>query len=171
MRKRSQLNKTQEETHIVRARALIAAGVAIEIDQDLPDESPLLRIQHTGGAGTAAHYARPGRGIGIAIWLRIVALKPDVMICGTEISVPWKDDSFHLQEVFEKVSYYEVANGPEYPKASVLNHRLGRRLQVRQLLEGVLIARISGRLPDFNQTGMVMPITVCFWDQLETRIP
>ena len=168
MRKRSQLNKTQEQTHIVRAHALMAAGVAIEIDQNLLAESPLLRIQHMGGAGSAGLYARPGGGIGIAIWLRIVALKPDVMIRDTEISVPWKDDGVYLQEVFEKVSNYKVANGPEYPKASVLNHRLGRRLQLRQVLEGVLIARSSRRLPDVYRTGMVVPITVCFWDQLDT---
>ncbi|MDP9161623.1 MAG: hypothetical protein M3O09_15500, partial [Acidobacteriota bacterium] len=168
MRKTSQLNKTQEETHIVRARALIAAGVAIEIDQNLPVASPLLRIQHTIPAGTAGLYARPGGGIGIAISLRIVSLKPDSMIRGTETSVPWKDAGFYLQEISEKVSYYEVANGPEYPKASVLNHRLGRCLQPRQVLEGVLIARTLRRLPDFYQTGMVVPITVCFWDQLDT---
>jgi hypothetical protein len=168
MKRRSQLNKTQEEAHIVRARALIVAGVAIEIDQNLPAESPLLRIQHTGGAATAGLYARPGGGIGIAIWLRIVALKPDVMICDTEISVPWKDAGFYLQEVSEKVFFYEVAHGPEYPKASVLNHQLGRRLQRRQILEGVLIARSLRRLPDIYRTGMVVPITVHFWDQLDT---
>jgi hypothetical protein len=41
-------------------------------------------------------------------------------------------------------------------------------LQTHQRQEGVLIARPSERLPDFYQTGMVVPITVCFWDQLDT---
>jgi hypothetical protein len=52
--------------------------------------------------------------------------------------------------------------------ASVLHHRLGRRLQLRQVLEGVLIARSLRPLPDIYRTGIVVPLTVCFWNQLET---
>ena len=139
-------------------------------DQDLPAQPQMFRIEHSGG-GSNGLFARPDGGMGIAIWFTIVALKPEATICRTDITVPWGGAGFYLQECAKNASYYEVAHGPEYPKVSVLNHQLGRRLQTHQRQEGVLIARTSGRLPDFNQTGMVMPITVCFWDQLETRIP
>ncbi len=171
MRKRWQLSTSEKQAHLVRAHTLIAAGVAIEIDQDLPAQPQMFRIEHSIGGSSGGLFARPDGGIGIAIWFTIVALKPEATICRTDITVPWGGAGFYLQECAQNALCYEVAHGPQYPKVSVLNHQLGRRLQTHQRQEGVLIARTSGRLPDFYQTGMVVPITVCFWDQLDTRIP
>ena len=168
MRKRWQLSTSEKQAHLVRVHALIAAGVAIEIDQDLPAQAQMFRIEQSSGGSSSALFARPDGGMGIAIWFTIVALKPEATICGVDITAPWEEAGFYPQECAKNALCYEVLYGPEYPKGSVLNHQLGRRWQAHQRQEGVLIARTSGRLPDFYQSGMVVPITVCFWDQLDT---
>ena len=167
MRTRRPLSRAGHEQHLARARALIEAGVAIEVAHASSATVQLLKLEAIAGADSFL-FAHPSGGIGIAIWLRLVALHSGVRVSSCEIVVPWNDDGFYLQDVAKAASVYEVTHGPEYPRESVLNHQFGRNLRSGEILEGVLIARTSGKLPDVYRTrGEAVSVSLGFFDHLD----
>ena len=167
MRTRRKLSREEHGAYLVNARALANAGVAIELEQNHPAQAQLLKVDSP--ARDSFLFAQRRGGMGIAVWLRIVALQSDVQICGWGIDVPWGDNGFYLQICAEHASSYEAAHGPEYPKAHVLNHRLLQHLESREVLEGVLLLRTSEKLSDFYGNGTVVPVSFSFFDQLDNR--
>ncbi|GAC1515283.1 MAG: hypothetical protein NVS1B11_31980 [Terriglobales bacterium] len=167
MKTRRELSRKEQESHLVHARALADAGVTIKLNQNHPAQAQLLKVD--APRGDSFLFAQCNGGMGIAVWLRIVALRSDVQICGWGIDVPWGENGFYLQICAEHASFYTAAHGPEYSKVQVLNHRLQRRLNFREILEGVLLLRTSEKLSDFYGNGTAVPVSFSFFDQLDNR--
>ena len=170
MKKKSNLNRIEQRAHDANAKRLREMGV-------IPSEkkpTTELHIEQMGGPTESFIDAPPIGGYGIAVWVRIVALRSGIAICDFEITPQgWEDNGIHLVDVRERVPHYIVPGGTEFSKDMVLNDWIsaGRRLEKGQVLEGVLIARSFASLPGWCSSGIEAEAELSFIDHFGNHHP
>ncbi|HWY53225.1 MAG TPA: hypothetical protein VNZ03_02110 [Terriglobales bacterium] len=173
MKKKSSLSNTETQAYSANAKRLRAVGVIP------PEEKPLtgaqwLTVEQTGGPTESFVHTPPVGGYGIAVWVRIVALKSGINVCECQITPGrWDDTGIWLVEMPEGDSDYRVHGGVEYAKDAVLNHRIAskRPLTRGQILEGVVIAMSFASLPGWCHSGISVGAELCFFDQFDNTYP
>jgi len=167
------LSSMEQEKYLACAKYLRAGGLDVEVPEPGQENGRALDISQAGSELDSVVYALPGGGVGIAIWLRLVALKSGERICYCEIPLPWEDARVRLLEITDRIPSYKVADGLAYPRADVINHRISsqRSLRCGDLVEGVLVAQGFGSLPGKYRSGMSIRTEVRFFDQFDRCYP
>jgi hypothetical protein len=173
MKNKFTLSNTEEQEHNANTKRLIAAGVVPP--QEKPSSEPqMLVVEQAGGPLDSFVHASSAGGYGIAVWVRIVALKSGISVCDCYVAPKeWNDTDISLMDATEGVPYYTVPGGVEYPKKDVLNRWISstRSLKQGRTLEGVVIAQSFASLPAWCQSGISIDVELCFVDQFGNPYP
>ena len=173
MRKKLSLSNTEQREYEANAKRLRAVGVVPPEEKPSP-EAQMLTVEQTGGPTESVVHEPSAGGYGIAVWVRIVALKSEINLCDFQVKPKkWDDTGIFLVNATEGVSYYKTPGGVEYPKKDVLNRWIStsRSLRKRQTLEGVVIAQSFASLPAWCSSGIEVEAELSFIDQFGNRYP
>jgi hypothetical protein len=156
------LNRAEQARHLISARALYAAGVDIEISEELLENSRALDI--TVARSLASSVFDSSRGTFYAIGVRLVAERPDTLL-DCRVSTDW-DDPIVLRSFDEERPVCRL--GPlSYSRAEVLNQRIenGLRFDRRgDWFEGVILADGLRPIPEKYLDGAIVPFQLTFED-------
>jgi hypothetical protein len=159
------LSRAQLARHLAAARQLRASGIDVEIPEDLLVDSHALDIQ------IAPPYVNiirqlAGGTVAYAIWIRLVALRPNVILEYSQLASGWDQDLFQIS-ANEKGLYY-LGRGFEFTRAEVLNHLIEERHCFHRRgdsVEGWLLATGLEPIPDAYRNNTSVPVDVSFTDQ------
>jgi len=174
MRKKFKLSNTEQQDYNANVNRLKAIGMTIPQEEKPSPEAQMLTVEQTGGPTESVVHEPPAGGYGIAVWVRIVALKSEINLCDCQVTPKnWDDAGIFLVNAAEGVPYFKTPAGVEYPKTAVLNDWIltTRPLRKRQTLEGVVIAQSFASLPVKCYAGTEDEVELCFIDQFGNRYP
>lgn len=173
MKKKLYLSSAEQQEHNANAIRLRTVGTIPQ--QENPSfKAQMLILEQTSGPTDSVIHEPLFGGYGIAIWVRIVALKSEVSLCDCQITPKqWDDTEIFLVSAVEGARYCKMPDGAEYPRNNVLNCWISsaRPLRKRQVVEGVIIAQSFESLPEQCKTGTMVEVELSIIDQLGTRYP
>jgi hypothetical protein len=173
MRKKLSLSNTEQQEYNDAIERLTAVGVIPPAEKPSHGARTLI-VEPMGGPTDSFVHAPSVGGYGIAIWVRIIALISGINVCDCEVTPQWgEDNGICLVDMPERVPYYTVPGGFEYPLDEVLNHRFfGRRYLKRgQMLQGVVIAQSFGSPPAWCINGISIGVELHLFDQFGNPHP
>lgn len=141
-------------------RRIKAAGCPIETDLPIIESKSEISIAQTGDAYL---FHIPGRGIAMALWVRLAREKSGRITIAEfgDVYLPWGTERvIWLDRPFRsRMPIYRLPNRWDFSADTVLNDRLyGEGLCVRsgRLVEGYVLGTILGRVPDQYSDGSVV---------------
>jgi hypothetical protein len=162
------LNRAEQARQLISVQALYAAGVDIEISEELLENSRALDI--TVARGPASSVFDSLRGTFYAVDTCMVAKRPCTLF-GCRMSTDW-DDHIVLRN-FDDYRPLCRLSSLDYPRAEVLNHRIenGLRFDRRgDWFEGVILANGLRRIPEKYLDGAIVPFQLTFVDEFGEEI-
>lgn len=162
------LNGAEQARHLISVRALYAAGVDIEIPEELLENSRAVDITVAGVPASSVFEST--RGTFYAVGARLVAERRDTLM-GCRISTDW-DDHIVLRSFDEERPVCRL--GPlSYSRAEVLNHQIenGLRFDRRgDWFEGMILANGLRPIPEKYLDGAIVPFRLTFEDVFGAEI-
>src|ERR1700688_1875563 len=173
MRKKSNLSNVEQRSYDYHFKRLVAAGTIPDEEKSV-SETPMLTVELIGCPSESVLLAPAIGGYGIAVWVRLVALKSEMGVCGCQVTpLAWDDNTIYLVDEVEDGSFYTTLGELEYPKAEVLNHRISGKCFLRRgrILEGVLLAQSFASPPTLRDGRTPIEVELCFFDQFDNQYP
>jgi hypothetical protein len=155
----------EEAEHLAYLQQLQAEGHDVEIPEELQEDSRALDI-HTGPPHENFIYQLAKGTVAYAIWVRLVAQRPNAILEDSKIVSAWDQDLF-LLSVNEK-GLYSVRGGFCFTQEEALNHRFEKPLCFHHrgdFVEGWLLATGLQPIPDAYRNNTPVPVDVSFTDQ------
>jgi hypothetical protein len=163
--RRLSLSRAELGRHRSAAQRLRAGGLDIEIPEELQEHARTLDI-HIAPSHENFIWQLPTGTVAYAIWVRLVALRPNVILEDSQIASAWDQDLFPLS-VNEK-GLYSLRGGFCFTQEEALNHRFEKPLCFHHrgdLVEGWLLATGLKPIPDAYRNNTSVPVDVSFTDQ------
>jgi len=147
------------------AQQLCAIGLDIDIPEELREDSRVLDIY------IAPPYINiirqlPSGPVAYAIWVRLLALRPNVILEDSQLASGWDQDLFQISA--NKKGLYYLRQGFNFTRTEVLNHLIEERHCFHHRgdsVEGWLIASGLKPIPDAYRNNTPVPVDVSFTDQ------
>ena len=167
MKTKWNLTKSDQRVHSENAERLKSGGVALGIEKTASSEPPRLRVEQKENSFIHAGVCK---GIAVEFYLRLMPLKPGIILCDGGITISGCDDvDIPLVEPWEGSLRYNPFGWLDIESGSVLNHLVfnGRPLLCSRVFEGTLVAQSFDTLPSHFQTGTPINATICLVDQFD----
>jgi hypothetical protein len=159
------LSRLEEAEHLVCLKQLQAEGHSIEIPEELQEDSRALDI-HIASPYINIIRQLAGGTVACAILARLVALRPNVILEDSQLSLAWDPDVFPLSNNGKSRYYFQ--RGFDFTREEVLNHLIEGRLCLHHRgdsVEGWLLATGLKPIPDAYRNNTSVPVDVSFTDQ------
>jgi hypothetical protein len=163
--RRFSLSRAERGRYRSDAQHLCTLGLDVEIPEEFQENSRALDI-HIGPPHENFIYQLPKGTVAYAIWARLFALRPNVILEDSQIASAWDQDLFPLS-VNEK-GLYSLRGGFCFTQEEALNHRFEKPLCFHHrgdLVEGWLLASGLKPIPDAYRNNTPVPVDVSFTDQ------
>jgi hypothetical protein len=163
--RRYSLSRAERGRYRSDAEHLSAFGLDVEIPEELREDPRVLEI-HIAPSYINMIRQLPSGTVAYAIWVRLVALRPNVILEDAQLASAWDQDVFQIS-ANEKGPYY-LRRGFDFTRAEVLNHLIEERHCFHHRgdsVEGWLLATGLKPIPDAYQNNTSVPVDVGFTDQ------
>ena len=159
------LSRLEEAEHLVYLQRLQAEGHYVEIPEELQQDSRVLDI-HIAPPYINIIRQLPSGPVAYAIWVRLVALRPNVILEDSQLASGWDQDLFQISA--NKKGLYYLRQGFNFTRTEVLNHLIEERHCFHHRgdsVEGWLLASGLKPIPDAYRNNTPVPVDVSFTDQ------
>jgi hypothetical protein len=163
--RRYSLSRAQRGRYRSDAQQLCAFGLDVEIPEELQENSRALDI-HIAPSYINIIRQLAGGTVAYAIWVRLVASRPNVILEYSQLASAW--DSGLLPLSADGKSLYYLHRGCDFTRAEVLNHLIEERHCFHHRgdsVEGWLLATGLKPIPDTYPNRMRVEVEVKFTDQ------
>jgi hypothetical protein len=163
--RRFSLTRAERGRYRSDAQQLCAIGLDIDIPEELREDSRVLEI-HIAPPYINVIRQLPSGPVAYAIWVRLVALRPNVILEDSQLASAWDQDLFQISA--NKKGLYCLRQGFNFIRAEVLNHFIEDRHCFHHRgdsVEGWLLATGLEPIPEIYPDHMSAGVDVSFTDQ------
>jgi hypothetical protein len=163
--RRRSLSRAERGRYRSDAERLCAFGLDVEIPEELREDSRALEL-HIAPPYINIIRQLPSGLVTYAILVRLVALRPNVILEESQLASGWDQDLFQISA--NKKALYYLRQGFNFARAEVLNHLIEERHCFHHRgdsVEGWLLASGLKPIPDAYRNSTPVPVHVSFTDQ------
>jgi hypothetical protein len=163
--RKARLSKPEQAKYFACLAQLLKAGCDVRIPHKWPEDSRALDI-HIAPPHENIIRQLPNGIVAYAIFVRLVALRANLILEDFGLAAPWDPDLIPLSP--GRKDLYFFARNFDFTRNEVLNHRIEEPLRFHHrgyLAEGWLLAVGQERIPDTYRQGMTQRLEVRLTDQ------